>query len=68
MVNKSQTKEVMTTVEACNYLSCSRTLLWQLKKKGILVPKIMGKRPRYLLSDVMAYLEGKPAADNQQDA
>lgn len=64
-------KEYLTTLEACQYLGCTRALIWTLVQQGRLTKlKKDNGRTYYRQDELKAYIErgNKPGTDNQEAA
>ena len=51
------TKRLLSEKETCNYLSIGRTKLYQLVKRGQIVPVRIDSAPRYDLNDLDRFID-----------
>jgi excisionase family DNA binding protein len=56
-MNKNNTKRLLTEREAMDFLQCSRTTLYRLRKAGMIKFIQMGSRIRYRMQDLEEYLD-----------
>jgi predicted DNA-binding transcriptional regulator AlpA len=55
-------EKVLSAKKACELLSTSRSTLWRLNKKNLLVARRLGGKVAYLQSEVEAFIAGLPPA------
>ena len=57
--NELEYDEVLTTKEVCNLLKISKTTLWRLNKRGLIIPKRLNTKTVFLRTEVLNYLKNQ---------
>lgn len=55
-------EKILSAKKTCELLSTSRSTLWRLQQKKLLIPRRLGGKVAYLQSEVEAFMAGLPAA------
>ena len=52
----------LTTNQACEVLGISRPTIWRLEQRGLLLPSRAMRHPRWLVADIVEFLESSKGA------